>query len=304
MDSTHILGGFLNHLTDERRLAEKTVAAYRTDISGFFAFLTEHNGRAPTLPSLAALSPRDFRAYLAYRRSGDMPLGSKSIARLLSALRTFYHYLDERHGVSNSTLNLISAPRRGRSLPKPLSVDGAKTLLEEAANDPDMTPWVAARDTAILTLLYGAGLRISEALSICGHDIPLGAALTLTGKGGKQRRIPILPVIRDSVADYMRLCPYVIDESDPVFRGVRGGVLQPAIIQRRMQHLRSVLGLPDTATPHALRHSFATHLLAGGGDLRAIQDLLGHASLSTTQIYAEVDASRLMAVHAKAHPRG
>lgn len=302
-DSTHILDGFLDHLTHERRLAEKTVAAYGADISRFFSFVTEHQGRAATLPVLAGLAPRDFRAYLAYRRSGDTPLGSKSMARLLSALRTFYRYLDELHGVSNSALNLIRAPRRGRSLPKPLTVDGAKSLLNEAAGNPDVAPWVAARDCAVLTLLYGAGLRISEALSIRGRDVPLGDALTLTGKGGKQRRIPILPVIKSAVDYYMRLCPYAILTDEPIFRGVRGGALQPAIIQRRMQHLRSALGLPDTATPHALRHSFATHLLAGGGDLRVIQELLGHSSLSTTQIYAEVDATRLMSVHAKAHPR-
>lgn len=302
-DSTQILGNFISHLADERQLSEKTVSAYAADISRFFGFLTEHQGHGPTLPALAALAPRDFRAYLAYRRSGNAPLGSRSMARLLSALRTFYRFLDERYGVSNSALNLISAPRRGRSLPKPLTVSGAKTLLSEAATDPDIAPWVAARDTAVLTLLYGAGLRISEALSLTANDMPLGAALTIKGKGAKERRLPILPVIKQSLDTYVRLCPFALTGDDPVFRGVRGKALQPAIIQRRVQHLRNALGLPDSATPHALRHSFATHLLAGGGDLRSIQDLLGHASLSTTQIYADVDASRLLSVHAKAHPR-
>ena len=303
VDSTHILGGFLSHLADERQLSEKTVSAYAADISRFFTFLTEHTGHAPTLTALAGLAPRDFRAYLAHRRSGETPLGSKSIARLLSALRTFYRYLDERHGISNSALNLIKAPRRGRSLPKPLTVDGASSLLAEASSDPDVEPWIGARDAAVLTLLYGAGLRISEALSLSANDMPLGSALTIKGKGGKERRLPILPVIRESVDHYLKLCPHSPTGEEPIFRGARGGVLQPAIIQRRVQFLRSALGLPDSATPHALRHSFATHLLAGGGDLRVIQELLGHASLSTTQIYADVDPSRLLSVHAKAHPR-
>ena len=302
-DSTHILGGFLSHLADERQLSEKTVSAYGADISRFFTFLTEHTGSAPTLPALAGLAPRDFRAYLAHRRSGETPLGSKSIARLLSALRTFYRYLDEQHDVSNSSLNLIRAPRRGRSLPKPLTVDSASSLLAEASSDPDVEPWIAARDTAVLTLLYGAGLRISEALSLTANDMPLSGALTIKGKGGKERRVPILPVIKSAVDDYLHKTPYPQLGNNPIFRGARGGVLQPAIIQRRVQFLRGALGLPDSATPHALRHSFATHLLAGGGDLRVIQELLGHASLSTTQIYADVDASRLLSVHAKAHPR-
>lgn len=297
-----LLNAFLAHIADERRLAENTVESYRRDISGFFGFLLEHLGRSPNLGILAELSARDFRGYLAVKRNQDNGFSSRSVARLLSALRTFYRFLDKHYGVKNAQLNLIRAPRIAKSLPKPVSAQDAKTLISEAA-DLDSEPWVQARDEAVLTLLYGAGLRISEALGITAAQLPLGRAIDITGKGGKTRRVPLLPVISEAVDRYMRLCPFAPDAEEPIFRGVRGGVLQPAIIQRRMQHLRSALGLPETATPHALRHSFATHLLSAGGDLRAIQELLGHASLSTTQIYAEVDSARLKEIYQAAHPR-
>jgi len=296
-----LLQSFLAHLTGERRLADKTVEAYARDISGFLQFQTEHLGGAVTAKHLAGMSPRDFRAYLAARRTRD-DLGARSIARLLSALRTFFRYLDDRHGIKNSALSLISAPRAKRSLPKPVSPQAARDLIDGGGITDD-APWVEARDAAVLTLLYGAGLRISEALSLPASAHPLPDILRITGKGGKVRVLPILPAIKQAVAEYVRLCPQVLAPDAPLFRGVRGGKLQPAIVQRKMQKLRGALGLPDSATPHALRHSFATHLLAGGGDLRTIQELLGHASLSTTQIYADVDITALRKVYDKAHRR-
>ena len=301
VSADQLLTDFIAHLSGERRLADKTVEAYGRDISGFLGFQTEHLGGAVTGKHLAGLSPRDFRAYLAHRRSAD-DLGARSVARLLSALRTFFRYLDERHGIKNSALSLISAPRAKRSLPKPVSAQAAKDLINSGGIC-DEPPWVEARDAAVLTLLYGAGLRISEALSLAAGAHPLPDVLRITGKGGKVRVLPILPAIKDAVAEYMRLCPHILSPEEPMFRGVRGGPLQPAIIQRKMQKLRGALGLPDSATPHALRHSFATHLLAGGGDLRTIQELLGHASLSTTQIYADVDMTALRKVYDKAHRR-
>lgn len=295
------LAVFCAHLSGERRLSPKTVEAYQRDISAFFGFLSGHIGGGLSLSVLADLSVTDFRAYLAHRRRGDTPLSPASIGRQLSALRTFYRYLDRRWDIKNDALALIKGPRAKRALPKALSVKGAEIIIKGDGNR--ALPWIEARNTAVITLLYGAGLRISEALSLTGADIPLGAALSLMGKGGKVRRVPILPVISDSVAQYISLCPYPILIDSPIFRGARGGVLSPRIIQAEMQRLRSSLGLPSTATPHALRHSFATHLLAEGGDLRAIQALLGHESLSTTQRYTDIDASRLRKVHAAAHPR-
>ena len=296
-----LLATFLAHLAGERRLADKTVEAYGRDISGFLTFQTEHLGGAVTSDDLAGLTPRDFRAYLAARRSRD-DLGARSVARLLSALRTFYRYLERRYGLKNSALSLISAPRAKRNLPKPVSARTAQEMIN-GGGIIDELPWVEARDAAVLTLLYGAGLRISEALNLTGSAHPMPDVMRITGKGGKTRIMPILPAIRDAVAEYVRLCEHIITPDGPLFLGVRGGKLQAAIIQRKMQKLRGALGLPDSATPHALRHSFATHLLAGGGDLRAIQELLGHASLSTTQIYADVDMTGLRKVYDKAHRR-
>ena len=302
MDAHQALHFFLEHLSGERRLAEKTVEAYARDISDFIAFQTAHLEHIPTLSDLLDLSARDFRAYLAYRRRGDTPLSSTSIARHLSAIRTFYRYLERRWSIKNDAIALIKGPRSKRSLPKALSVDGARELMQAGSFD-DKLPWIEARNIAVMSLLYGAGLRISEALSLTGRDFPLAESLMLTGKGNKTRLVPILPVIQDSVAEYVRLCPYDLVMDEPLFRGLRGKPLQAGILQKEIRHLRAHLGLPETATPHALRHSFATHLLAGGGDLRTIQQLLGHESLSTTQRYTDVDAKALMSVHKRAHPR-
>lgn len=297
-----VLATFLAHLSGERRLSEKTVEAYQRDISAFLGFTADYQERQITLPILAALKPADFRAYLAHRRRGDTPLSASSIARQLSALRTFFRYIERRWDVRNDGLALIKGPRAKRPLPKALSVSGAAAMVDGGILDCS-APWIEARNTAVMTLLYGAGLRISEALSLTPAQLPLKDALTITGKGGKSRLVPILPVVAEAVARYARLCPFSIEADAPLFRGARGGALSPRLIQLEMQKLRSALGLPDSATPHALRHSFATHLLAGGGDLRTIQQLLGHASLSTTQRYTDVDASALIKVHRAAHPR-
>ena len=298
---------FLSHLSGERRLSDKTVEAYQRDISAFLGFMASHLDEVLHLAKLAELKPMDFRAYLAHRRRGDTPLSPASVQRQLSAIRTYYRYLERRWDVKNAALPLIKGPRAKRPLPKPLSVSGASELTGLKNKDGEKLPlptdWIEARNSAVLALCYGAGLRISEALALTPEDLPLGTSLTITGKGGKTRLIPILPDIRKMVAHAVKLSPYTLIARQSIFFGARGKALSPRIIQGEVQKLRGALGLPETATPHALRHSFATHLLAGGGDLRTIQQLLGHASLSTTQRYTEVDASALMNVHRKAHPR-
>ena len=303
IDALEALGIFCEHLAGERRLAAKTVEAYQQDILSFTTFLTNHLGKAPTLKDLAGLKALDFRAYLAYRRKGDDALSPASIARLLSALRTFFRYLDRRWDIKNDALSMIKGPKPKRAIPKPLSESGAKDLVDMGTCTDDR-PWVEARNVAVMMLLYGAGLRISEALSLEVRDLPLGQSLAIKGKGGKTRIVPLLPSIREAVERYMSLCPHVLDRDDKIFRGIRGGELSARQVQLDIQRLRGFLGLPETATPHALRHSFATHLLAGGGDLRTIQQLLGHESLSTTQRYTDVDIAALRRVHKAAHPRG
>ncbi len=293
---------FLDHLSGERRLSTKTVESYQRDISSFLNFLSGHFQRTIYLTDLECLALRDFRAYLAFRRRGKKALSPASIARQLSALRTFYRYLDRRYAVRNDAVGLIKGPRVKAPLPKPLSKSGAFDMASEGSID--SRPWVQARNTAVMMLLYGAGLRISEALSLTAKHCPLGASLTLTGKGEKTRVVPILPVVAEAVQKYIDLCPHPLDDDLPLFRGIRGGALSARQIQSDMQILRGYLGLPDSATPHALRHSFATHLLAGGGDLRTIQQLLGHENLSTTQRYTGVDSNSLRRVHGAAHPRG
>ncbi len=293
---------FLAHLAGERRLADKTVEAYQRDLAAFLGFMTSHWGRALHLEDLAAITITDFRSYMAKRRRGENQLSAASLARNLSALRTFFRYVERRWDIKNHAIGLLKGPKPQKRLPRPISILASKALLNQSKTS-DKRPWVAARDTAVITLLYGAGLRISEALSLRGSDTPLGDSMMITGKGGKTRLVPLLPVIRRAVADYVRLCPYAVEADKPLFRAIRGGGLGPRALQEKIQILRGALGLPETTTPHALRHSFATHLLAKGGDLRTIQELLGHASLSTTQIYTDVDAKSLVAIHASAHPR-
>lgn len=296
-----LLPAFLAYLADERRLARKTVDAYGSDLAAFFGFLRGHVGAEPTPKTLASLQARDIRAYLAARRRDG--LSDSSIARLLSSIKALFNWLDRVHGLQNAELAYLQGPRRPARLPRPVSVEAAKDMIDEAGTDPDSEPWVNARDAAILSLLYGAGLRISEALALTGADAPAPGRLRVRGKGGKIRLVPLIPAVREAVNAYAKICPYALTDAGALFRGVKGGPLNPRLVQGLVQKLRGLLGLPDTATPHALRHAFATHLLAGGADLRSIQALLGHASLSTTQVYTGVDAARLRAVHAEAHPR-
>ncbi|MEO4043789.1 tyrosine recombinase XerC [Hoeflea sp. CAU 1731] len=292
---------WLEHLSSERRLAGNTLEAYERDLRQFFAFLTGHLGGAPNLADLSELRPADIRAFLAARR-GD-GAGNRTVARGLAAIRSFLRFLQKRRLVNAAGVNAMRAPRQPKSLPRPMT-DAQAVALTEFDSQLAEEPWVAARNAAVMTLLYGCGLRISEALALTPSDLTADkTSLSVTGKGGKTRIVPLLEVAREAVADYSRLCPWTLETDAPLFRGVRGGALQPAIIQKEMRKMRSALGLPDSATPHALRHSFATHLLAGGGDLRSIQELLGHASLSTTQIYTGVDTARLLDAYKKAHPR-
>lgn len=293
---------FLSHLSGERRLAENTVEAYQRDLASFFAFMNGHWGQTLHLGDMGNISITDFRSYLAMRRRGEGGLSNASLARNLTAIRMFYRYIKRRWDIDNDSLGLIKSPKIGKRLPRPISIGESRSLIKEIATA-DETPWIAARDTAVILLLYGAGLRISEALSLTGADADLSGSLLIKGKGGKTRLIPILPVIKTAIADYVHLYESPIAPNGPLFFGVRRGALGPRPIQKKIQIMRARLGLPETTTPHALRHSFATHLLAGGGDLRTIQELLGHASLSSTQVYTDVDAASLMKIHSAAHPR-
>jgi integrase/recombinase XerC len=295
------VAAWLSHLAHERDRADNTLLAYERDLRQFLAWLQRDLGHAPAVTDLAGLDARKFRAFLASRRQGKV--GSRSLARTLSGLRTFFRWLEAEDIARNRAIAQVSRPRIGHGIPKPLSVEKAAAVVDGGmAADLD---WIAARDTAVLLLLYGSGLRISEALGIARRDAPTDGreVLRVTGKGGKERVVPVLPITQAAVARYMALCPYRLAPDGPLFLGAKGGPLSPRIVQLLMARLRDALGLPDTATPHALRHSFATHLLSAGADLRQIQELLGHASLSTTQLYTEVDRERLLAVYDKAHPR-
>ncbi|MEY4784543.1 MAG: hypothetical protein RIR41_2478 [Pseudomonadota bacterium] len=291
-------------LETERRASPMTIEAYQRDIGNFIGFLVEHLGGEPHVSDLKSLTRHDVVAWLARRRSQDN-LAASSRARAASSLRAFYRFLDRRLDSANAKAMMFESPRRPHRLPRPLPEKIAPRTIEMAGEgDGDDAPaWVLARDAAILSLLYGAGLRLSEALALTGKDVPSGEQLRVFGKGRKVRIVPLIRAVREAVNEYARLCPYPSAPDEQIFRGEKGGPLNPRMVQRLMEKLRHRLGLPETATPHALRHSFATHLLANGGDLRSIQALLGHASLSTTQIYTGVDAARLMKVHAESHPR-
>jgi integrase/recombinase XerC len=295
---------WLGSLAQERRLSPKTVEAYGRDLRQFLTFLTEHLGEPPSVAAIVGLKPLDIRAFLAARRMAQIE--SRSLMRQLAALRSFARHLErEGHGTA-SAFAAIRSPKVAKNLPRPLSASAAVAITDtEIRADEARKPWILARDAAVLSLLYGAGLRISEALGLQRRDAPVNGtdAVTVTGKGGKVRQVPVIPAIQQAVEEYLHLCPYVLKPQDPLFVGARGGPLSPRIIQLAVEELRGSLGLPDSATPHALRHSFATHLLARGGDLRGIQELLGHASLSTTQLYTKVDASRLLDAFDAAHPR-
>jgi integrase/recombinase XerC len=294
------LSDWLDYLAGEKRYSPKTLESYGRDVSAFLEFQAAHCGARLTLDALGNLKATDFRAWLADRRRDGVT--ARSLARFLSSVRSFYRYLEQRRGIACAAIGLVETPRIPRSLPKPVSIEAARDMIAETGSR-EKADWIAARDEAVLLLLYGCGLRISEALALTASDLPLGEMLRVTGKGQKTRLVPVLPAVRKAMDRYIGLCPFTPEPSDPVFRAVRGGVLGARAIQDLVVNLRSRLGLPASATPHALRHSFATHLLAGGGDLRTIQELLGHASLSTTQGYAAVEGAHLTAVHAAAHPR-
>ena len=296
---------WLSHLSAERRMSPKTVEAYERDVRQFLGFLTEHAGELVTLESLAAIEPRDVRAFMASRRADG--IGSRSLMRSLAGARSFARFLERNGKGKVGALSAVRAPKVPKTLPKPISIDAAKQLTDtDLRAGEEREPWVLARDAAVLALLYGSGLRISEALGLTREAVPApgkGDAITVTGKGNKTRMVPVLPRVLELIAEYVSLCPYDLPDTKPIFLGAKGGPLSPRIVQLTMARLRGALGLAETATPHALRHSFATHLLARGGDLRAIQELLGHASLSTTQIYTAVDTEQLLSVYRSAHPR-
>jgi len=287
-------------LTEEKRASAHTLDAYGRDLSAFLSFLVEYRAELPTLKLLAALTPAEFRAWLA--RRGQDGLGRASLARAMSTLRGFFRYLDRVGLAHNPALAAVRSPRVPRTLPRPLARDEARETLALAGEIQEQ-PWIAARDVALFTLLYGAGLRIGEALALDRRDAPHGDTMVISGKGGKQRMVPVLPIVREAIAYYLSLAPSGRGGDAPLFLGARGKRLNPGVVQRQMRALRRLLDLPDSATPHALRHSFASHLLADGGDLRAIQELLGHTSLSTTQRYTAIETTRMAEVYRNAHPR-
>ncbi len=303
MAADEALAAWLEHLAHERRLAPNTLEAYGRIGRLYLAFLEWHRGGPQRLADLGTVTAAEVRAHLAERRSGDHPLAARSVSQTLSAIRAFHGFLDRRCATPAPQLALVRGPRIKPSLPRPVSEDQARGLLQETDADPDAEAWEAARDRAVLTLLYGCGLRISEGLSLVRSDAPLSESLRITGKGGKTRLAPVLPAVREAVDGYLALLPFPLAPADALFRARRGGPLTPRHVQAMVQRLRGRLGLPASTTPHALRHSFATHLLGAGADLRSIQELLGHASLSTTQKYTAVDAQRLLEAYASAHPR-
>ena len=293
---------WLGYLGAEKRMSGKTLEAYARDVSQFLDFLNRHLGGPPSLKALAKLTPADVRAFMAARRSEG--LSSRSLMRVMAGARSFARFLERNGKGKVGALSAVRAPKVGKTLPKPLAIAAAKRIADTELRAGDTRePWILARDAAVLGLLYGSGLRISEALSLKRKDVGSRDTITVIGKGNKTRMVPVLPQVAKLIADYAALCPLALPDDGPLFVGARGGELSPRVVQLAMATMRGALGLPDSATPHALRHSFATHLLARGGDLRAIQELLGHASLSTTQIYTAVDSERLLEVYASAHPR-
>jgi integrase/recombinase XerC len=303
-DTAREVGRWLAYLGAERRMSPETVEAYDRDVRQFLAFLADHLGRRVSLAMLGNLATRDVRAFMAHRRSEG--IGGRSLMRSLAGARSFARFLERQGKGRVAALSAIRAPKVEKTLPKPLAVTPARRLADTALRAGEREPWVLARDAAVLALLYGSGLRISEALGLKARDVPkpgAGDSITVMGKGRKPRMVPVLQPVLVLIAEYIALCPYAAAPERPLFVGAKGGPLSPRIIQLVMERLRGALNLPETATPHALRHSFATHLLGRGGDLRAIQELLGHAKLSTTQIYTAVDTERLLEVYNSAHPR-
>jgi integrase/recombinase XerC len=299
-DLAAVVADWRRWLTHERRLSPHTIDAYERDLGSFIAFLAPHLGGAPGLAELARLRPADFRAWLA-RRAGD-GLGRTSMARAQSTLRGFFRWCERNGHVANHAIRSVRTPKAPHRVPRPLRAGDAIEIVARVG-DLAARPWIGLRDVALFTLLYGCGLRISEALGLTAGQAPVADTLVVTGKGGKQRMVPVLPAVREAVAAYRAACPYSLGAAEPLFRGARGGALNPAVAQRAMRAARGWLGLPDTATPHALRHSFATHLMAGGGDLRSVQELLGHVSVTSTQRYTEIEDTALLKDYRAAHPR-
>jgi len=291
---------WLDHQRGIKGAATNTLTAYQTDVLGFLAFMQNHHAAAQGLAAIARITVRDMRAWMAHERARGV--GARSLGRQLSAVKSFYRWLAEREGFEPTAVLSTRTPKFQRKLPRPLAEDAASAMIDTVEMQ-STTGWIAARDAAVVTLLYGCGLRISEALGLTCADAPLPPVLRITGKGGKERIVPVIDAARDAVDAYLAIMPFPKEPTAPLFRGARGGALNPRLVQKVMEKSRLQLGLPATATPHAMRHSFATHLLSAGGDLRAIQELLGHASLSTTQAYTAVDSARLMEVYDKAHPR-
>ncbi len=297
---TDALNRWLAHEQALNGAAENTIRAYQSDVLGFLAFMGNHHGGQEGLGPVSRITVSDMRAWMAHERGRGV--GARSLARSLSAVKSFYRWLSEREGFEPTAVLSTRAPKHHRKLPRPVAEDAARDLIDHVAAG-HQTPWIAARDVAVVTLMYGCGLRVSEALGLTGADAPLPETLRITGKGGKERIVPVIDAARRAVDGYLGTCPFEITANDALFRGARGGPLSPRTVQKSVELARTRLGLPATTTPHAMRHSFATHLLSAGGDLRAIQELLGHASLSTTQAYTAVDTARLMDVYARSHPK-
>ncbi|THD57761.1 tyrosine recombinase XerC [Phenylobacterium sp.] len=302
MTGAEALAAWLQHLALERRSSPRTLEAYGFAGRRYLSFLEQHRAEAISLGVLGGVTAGEVRAWLAHLRQGERPLSPRSLSQALSAIRSFHRFLDRRLDTPNPALALVRGPRVKPGAPRPVSEDQARGMLAEPGLDPDREAWESARDEAVLTLLYGCGLRISEALSLKRSDAPFPDTLRIVGKGSKTRMVPVLPAVREATEAYLAEVPFALAPGEPLFRAKRGGALSPRHIQATVQNLRGRLGLPASATPHALRHSFATHLLGAGADLRSIQELLGHASLSTTQRYTQVDAAALLSAYSKAHP--
>ena len=295
-----VIAGWVDQLRAVRNLSDHSTKAYQKDAFDFLHFMIEHKDEGAGLRLFSLINGRDMRAYMAHLRGRG--LSARSVARHLSSVKNLYRYLSETQGIDASDIISRKAPKFEKPLPRPVSPNAAKAVLKLAEQN-ESEPWVAARDVAVIALMYGCGLRVSEALGITAKSLPIGEVLRITGKGGKERITPVLPAVRAAVEDYLRLYPMELTDDMEIFRGVRGGPLNPRQVAKTVERLRHQLGLPSTLTPHAMRHSFATHLLQAGGDLRAIQELLGHASLSSTQVYTGLDEARLLEVYRKAHPK-
>ena len=298
--AARLMQDWLAQLGGVRGLSPRTLDAYRRDVSGYLGFLALHEGGPLGEAALGRVATGDLRAWMARERGRG--LSARSLARSLSAVKSFHAWLAESRGLPAPAVSATRGPRVKPRLPRPVAADAARELIATVEAQ-SLEPWVAARDVAVVTLLYGCGLRISEGLGLRQGDAPLGPSLRIRGKGGRERMVPVLPAVRAAVETYRALCPYKPGPAAPLFLGARGGALNPRLVQKAMAAARMQIGLPATATPHALRHSFATHLLEAGGDLRTIQELLGHASLATTQVYTGVDQVRLMESYMAAHPK-